>query len=295
MTSQLLREENVEYSLLQAIKEGLPGYGFTLDGSSEDVHLREAFPTPDERQQELAVTTVAFGFNIDDGGRFIELGSNLTEYVHTMLVWVFATEPRFGRRVAHSIKHIMRLAEAVPLHDYNEESDPVIDHLTVNRVQVQHQINNSVRPWDQYVWTVAIAVADYFLPEPPESGEDMPVAAHLESLKGAAQLLVLPKGTTVAFLKATEPLELLGIQITGMDPPPDGWAVELVPVFNYLPSGELDGEKMPPAINMATEALTVEPRNRVRSPLGSLVITNVGHAAVHYDAVLERWIVTEKQ
>lgn len=157
----ILREENVEYSLLQAIREGLPAYGFVLKPEANaTVDLREAFPTSEERTRELDITTLAFGFNIDDGGRPVELGSNLTAYVHTLMVWTFALEPRFGRRLALSVKHVVKGLEEIPLRDYNQVGDPQIDTLILTKVQVQHQANSSVRPWDRFVWTTSIGVQD---------------------------------------------------------------------------------------------------------------------------------------
>src|SRR2546427_10118746 len=140
MSATILREELVEYSTLQRIREGLPSYGLVLDPEegTPTVKLREAFPTPEERSEELQITTVAFGFNIDDGGRLMELGSNLTEYTHTLEVWTFATEPRFGRRLAHAIKHVVRSPDdSIPLLDYNQDEDPQIDTLIVVKAQVQ--------------------------------------------------------------------------------------------------------------------------------------------------------------
>jgi hypothetical protein len=162
----ILREELVEFSLLQYIREGLPTYGIVLaPDEGATVVLREAFPTPEERTEELEMTTVAFGFNIDDGGRPMELGSNLTEYTHTLEVWTFATEPRFGRHVAHAIKHIVRTDDAsIPLLDYNQEEDPQIDVLLVKKAQVQHQANSSERPWDRYLWSTSVVVQDVFTP-----------------------------------------------------------------------------------------------------------------------------------
>lgn len=163
--TELLREELVEYSALQKIKDGLPGYGFDLEEPNQNVRLREAFPTPVERNGELEMTTVAFGFNIDDGGRLVELGSDLTEYTHTLMVWTFATEPRFGRRLAHAIKHVFRTGQAeIDLLNFNAEGNPPIDVLRVQKAQVQHQVNNSPRPWDQYVWTTSINLQDIFVP-----------------------------------------------------------------------------------------------------------------------------------
>lgn len=161
----IIREELVEYSVLQKLREGLPAFGFVLEGGEQNLDLREAFPTPEERTKELAMNTLAFGFNIDDGGRPAELGSTLTEYTHTIMAWTFALDPRFGRRVAHSIKHIMRGGDGtLPLLDFNQEGDPAIDNLLVLKAQVQHQVNNSPRPWDQYVWTTALNVQDVYYP-----------------------------------------------------------------------------------------------------------------------------------
>ncbi len=163
----ILREENVEYSMLQFLREELPTYGFILSPAEKaNILLREAFPTPEERTEPLTITTVAFGFNIDDGGREMELGSALTQYTHTLEVWVFGTDPRLARRVAHSIKHIVRKTDdSVPLLDYNQEGNPEIDSLTVTKAQVQHQANSSPRPWDAFVYTTSIAVIDEFYPE----------------------------------------------------------------------------------------------------------------------------------
>lgn len=161
----IIREELLEYSVLQRIREGLPAFGFTLTGEGQDLDIREAFPTPEERAAELKVTTLAFGFNIDDGGKPAELGSSLTEYTHTIMCWVFGLEPRFTRRAAHSIKHIMRGGDGtLPLIDFNQAENPAIDNLIVLKAQVQHQVNQSPRPWDQYVWTTAINVQDIFYP-----------------------------------------------------------------------------------------------------------------------------------
>lgn len=167
MPSQVLREELVEYSILEAIKIGLalPEFGFTLEGEGQNIELRESFPTPSERTQELKTTTVAFGFNMDDGGKEMELGSSLTEYVHTIEVWTFATEPHLGRRVAHAIKHIVRRnSDIISILDFNQEGNPVIDYLIVNSAQAKHQANNSARPWDQFVWTTSIRVTDVYVP-----------------------------------------------------------------------------------------------------------------------------------
>lgn len=168
--TDLLREELVEASVLRCITTGLPNYGFTLEngafaGGPPAVVVRESFPTPDERTSELAATTLAFGFNVDDGGTPAELGSTLTKYVHTLTCWVFGLEPRFARKVAYAIQHVCRVnMDLIPLLDFNADpaAPPQIDAMNTLSVQVQHQGNNSPRPWDRYVWTAAINVRDVY-------------------------------------------------------------------------------------------------------------------------------------
>lgn len=160
-------------SVMRCISVGLPDYGYVVANGQNSIPpnanilLREAFPTQDERSQELTITTLAFGFNIDDGGEPAELGSNLTRYVHTLMCWTFGLEPRFTRRVAHTIKNICRRnLDIIPLFDFNQpDPAPEIDALNVMRTQVRHEVNNSPRPWDQYVYTTAIAVRDIYYPE----------------------------------------------------------------------------------------------------------------------------------
>lgn len=171
----LLREELVEASVLRAITAGLPDYGMVLqtggfDGGAPNVVVREAFPTPDERNAELTATTLAFGFNVDDGGEPAEMGTSLTHYMHTLTCWVFALEPRFGRKVAYALQHIARrgggaynlLPDTLALLDFNANpaAPPVLDALLVYKAQTEHQANQSPRPWDRFVWTCSIVVRD---------------------------------------------------------------------------------------------------------------------------------------
>lgn len=167
----VLRHELVEQSVLQTIAEGLPDYGYVLllpDNSNRSVaniHFREEFPTPEERTGELNITTLAFGFNVDDGGSPMELGSDLTEYVHMLIVWTFALDPAFGKRVAYAVQEIARRQQnTLPLYDFNQDGNPRIDTLIVDKTPVKHEVNSSPRPWDQYVWTTAIGVRDWTYP-----------------------------------------------------------------------------------------------------------------------------------
>lgn len=168
---KILREELVAQSVFKAVADGLPDYGYTLllpDGSNEApgiIHMREQFPTPDERNGELSMMTLAFGFNVDDGGRPAELGSDLTEMRHTLTAWVFGLEENAARRLATAVRTIaFRNDMVLPLYDFNQDGNPQIDALVVDNAPTKHEVNNSPRPWDQYVWTCAISVTDWFYP-----------------------------------------------------------------------------------------------------------------------------------
>jgi hypothetical protein len=129
------------------------------------VQVRESFPSVDERSQELAVTQLAIGFNFDNGGRPMELGSDLTMFVHTIELWVFGTDPDTGRNVANTVRRILYSEERlVPLLDISQAGDPVIDQLIVETAAVQRQISRDPRPWDRFVWTCTAKVEDTYYP-----------------------------------------------------------------------------------------------------------------------------------
>jgi hypothetical protein len=155
------REDMIEQSVSDYVREELAarGYDDTL------IQVREAFPTQDERSSELTVSQLAIGFNFDDGGTPMELGSNLTMFVHTIELWVFGTEPGIGRNIAHVVRTIL-LAEnyTVPLKDVSDAAEPVIDMLVVDKAAVNRQIAHDPRPWDMYVWTCTARVEDTYYP-----------------------------------------------------------------------------------------------------------------------------------
>src|SRR6185295_10640168 len=98
----ITREDQIEQSVYDFLESNLRAKGYT----EAKVTLREAFPTVNERSQALPVTTIAIGFNFDDGGRQAELGSDLLQRVYTIEFWVFGTTPTLGRNVAHIVRAI---------------------------------------------------------------------------------------------------------------------------------------------------------------------------------------------
>lgn len=159
----ITREDQIEQSVFDHLKARLVEEGYN-DGL---VRLREAFPSLNERSSELKVTTVAIGFNFDDGGRLAECGSDLMYRVYTIEFWVFGMTPTLGRNVAHVIRAIFEGDSIVPVKDIGVNGQPVIDQLSLldeRGVQVQRQVAIEPRPWDQNVWTTTARFEDYYSP-----------------------------------------------------------------------------------------------------------------------------------
>lgn len=160
----ITREDAVVQSVQNFVQTGLVALGYTAD----KVFMRDAFPTQDERSEELDTTTVATGFNFDDGGKLAEMGSDLILRVYTVEFWTFGTTPEYGSNVAHVIRRILEEDYLVPLQDIREAGSPVIDQLTVlepRGVVVTRQIANDPRPWDMNVWTTTVKLEDFYSPQ----------------------------------------------------------------------------------------------------------------------------------
>lgn len=159
----ITREDAVVQSAQTFVQQGLVALGYTAD----KVLMRDAFPTPDERASELDTTTVATGFNFDDGGRRAEMGSDLLLRVYTVEFWVFGTTPEYGTNVAHVIRRIFEGDYRLPLLDIRDPAFPTSDYLTVfepRGIVVQRQVANDPRPWDMNVWTTSVKLEDYYSP-----------------------------------------------------------------------------------------------------------------------------------
>jgi hypothetical protein len=159
----ITREDLIEQSIQNFIRDGLTDFGYV----PRIADVREAFPAPAERDKELSKAQIALGFNFDDGGRLAELGSDLTEYMHTVEVWVFGRTPAEGRNIAHAIRALVLTADTVPVIDIRDEARPVIDQLLKPERQaavVQRQVAANPRPWDRFVWTTTLKLYDTYSP-----------------------------------------------------------------------------------------------------------------------------------
>lgn len=157
----ITREDMIEQSIQDYVKDKLTGMGY----DATVVQVRDAFPGLDERATQMEVSQLAIGFNFDNGGRPIEMGSDLTMFIHTVELWVFGMDPDTGRNIANTVRRILYSDERlVPLKDVSQDGDPVIDQLIVDTAAVQRQIARDPRPWDMYVWTVTAKVEDTYYP-----------------------------------------------------------------------------------------------------------------------------------
>lgn len=147
----LTREDKIEDSVMKTVADALPAFNY-IEG--DNVHVREAFPTPQERAQELTITTLAMGFQFDDGGRALEMGSDFYRFDHTIEWWVFATSPDIGKNLAAVVRHIMLSPGVIPIQDFSQDGAPEEGYLTVYRSARGRQIAVQPRPWDENVWTV---------------------------------------------------------------------------------------------------------------------------------------------
>lgn len=157
------REQCVIQSTEDFVEGGLADLGY-----GPVVKVRDAFPTLEERATELTQTNIAIGFTFDDGGRRMELGSDLTQRVYTIEFWVFGRTSSEGENVAHAVRVLVeRGSGTIPLKDIEQAGGPVIDQLLVQderAVTVTRQLASNPRSWDRFVWTVTVKVEDVYYP-----------------------------------------------------------------------------------------------------------------------------------
>lgn len=160
----ITREDQVEQSVSDFIKDGLT----TLNYYPNVVDVRDSFPGVDERSKELNKTTIAVGFNFDDGGRNIELGSDLKLRVYTIEFWTFGINTAQGRNIANVIRALIEQGDyLIPLKAIELPDRPVFDQLIVQDergVAVTRQIARDPRVWDRFVFTTTVKVEDTYYP-----------------------------------------------------------------------------------------------------------------------------------
>lgn len=156
----ITREQMLEQSVMDWLRANVYN-----DVPEAEVKLYDAFDYKQFRDSPLDKEYVTLGFNFDDGGRPLELGSSLRRRVHTLEVWVFATTPDRGRNISANVVKALEEAQGrIPLKDYEQSGDPVIDYLVVDDPGPRNsrQPHPNPEPWQENAWSVVVKVADEY-------------------------------------------------------------------------------------------------------------------------------------
>lgn len=156
-----------EDMIIQSVEDMLRDHLFSdLQLPTTEVILKDAFDYEHFDEQPLDKNYVCLGFNFDDGGKRAEMGSNLMIKVHHIEVWVFAQTPALGQNIAAQVQQAWAMENfLVPLKDYAQDGDPVVDFLIVEDApgpRSARQPHPDPRPWQQNAWTVTARVTDEY-------------------------------------------------------------------------------------------------------------------------------------
>lgn len=159
------REDLIAQSIQDYVKDEL--YGATFNYSTDRVEVIDGYDEYlfSERYgtSVLTKTLAAMAIQFDNGGRQMELGGSLRQFLHTVDFLVFGHTANFGRNIAHIIRAILANdSETIPLLDYNVATSPrpEIDRLIVESVAVERQQIYDPRPWQQNAWRTRLRVTD---------------------------------------------------------------------------------------------------------------------------------------
>jgi hypothetical protein len=160
--TRITREDKVQASLMAYLHVKLfDELGYPADR----VKLVEAFEHSQfEGDKELDANYISLGFNFDDGGTPMELGSPLLQRVYTMELWVMALTPQIGLNLANAARDEAQSDQIIPLLDIAQPGAPVIDQLMVGDCRAQRQPVQDPQPWQENLWIVSIQLVDEFYP-----------------------------------------------------------------------------------------------------------------------------------
>lgn len=156
-----------EDMIIQSVEDMLRGHLFSdLQLPETEVTLKDAFDYGHFDEQPLDKNYVCLGFNWDDGGRLAEMGSNLMIKNHMIEVWVFAQSPALGQNIAAQVQQAWAMSNfRVPLKDYAQVDDPVVDYLIVKDApgpKMARQPHPDPRPWQENAWSITAMVTDEY-------------------------------------------------------------------------------------------------------------------------------------
>jgi hypothetical protein len=154
------RQQIIVQSVQDYLRAKLAAHGIPADA----VTMLNAFDYQQFNDRPLDKEYVAAGFNFDKGTKPLELGSSLCQRTHVLEFWVFATTPQRGEALAGTIRDSLDDEGLIPLLDYNQDGDPIMDYLEVENPgpRSQRQIHPEPKPWQENAWTVTLPVIDTF-------------------------------------------------------------------------------------------------------------------------------------
>jgi hypothetical protein len=156
------REQMIE----QSIQDYVRGKLFDVHSYPEaKIEVMDSFPT-ERFEGPLTKSYVASGFNFDDKGRRIELGSNLTERVYTIEWFIFGMDDTWGDNLTHAIKFSLESDLAIPLLDITVPGKPPSgDALEVEGVNAEDVIITDPAPAEEFLHRVECQVKDQYYPD----------------------------------------------------------------------------------------------------------------------------------
>lgn len=156
------REQLIEQSVQTFVRKALfDDHGYP----NSKIEIMESFPSS-RFQGPLDKNYLAAGFNFDDPGQKIELGSKLTQRVYTIEWFVWGLSDTWGRNLAHAVKFALEEGDAIPLLDITEpEPWPEIDRLIVLGVNSEDVPIPDPTPAEEHLWRTVVRVEDQYFPE----------------------------------------------------------------------------------------------------------------------------------
>lgn len=160
--SRVTREQSIEQSVQDYIADGLRARNYPMDDNT--IEMLDAFEQRDFADGEIDREYVALGYNFDDGGKLLELGSNLRQYRHVIEVFVIGTTADRASNLAYAIRDILEGTTRIALKDVSDPAQPIIDYLLIDPVSAERQAIPDPDPWEEFVWLLRAPVLDEYAP-----------------------------------------------------------------------------------------------------------------------------------
>lgn len=153
-----------ETLVMQSVEDYLDDVLFTQKGYPRDrVTFLDSFPYNRWRDGEVLSTNyVAVGFNFDDGGNALELGSALIRRKYTIEFFVFGVNSLWGSNLANAVRDAAVVDDRIPLKAVDQPGKPIIDYLLVDSSSAERQIIPDPQPFQEFVWTAHLVISDEY-------------------------------------------------------------------------------------------------------------------------------------